>query len=109
MICPECLSTDWEKINCGDIIVDKCKKCHGIWFDGGEFNLILEKGSFYADNIDKEKDLKDTPEIAKKCPRCKVAMKRVTKNEIRIDVCRDCSGIWADEGEFFKLSNIFSD
>ncbi len=50
--CPICLKK-MEKISVGDsekqIIIDKCAKNHGLWFDKGELPLILEKAS-----LDKE-------------------------------------------------------
>lgn len=109
MKCPECGSEEWEKYNCGKVIVDKCKKCEGIWFDGGEFTFLIEQGDFYATSLDEKKEIDKTPEIAKKCPKCNVAMKRVTKHGVRIDICRDCKGIWTDKGEFLFLSRRLID
>jgi Zn-finger nucleic acid-binding protein len=51
--CPICL-TKMDKVSAGDenepIVIDRCAKSHGLWFDRGELSQILSKGSF-----DKEK------------------------------------------------------
>jgi uncharacterized protein len=51
--CPICLSK-MDKVSVGNvnepIIIDRCAKSHGLWFDRGELSQILGKGSF-----DKEK------------------------------------------------------
>lgn len=51
--CPICLAK-MDKVSAGDenepIVIDRCVKSHGLWFDRGELSQILSKGSF-----DKEK------------------------------------------------------
>ena len=51
--CPICLAK-MNKVFAGGknepIIIDRCAKSHGLWFDRGELSRILSKGSF-----DKEK------------------------------------------------------
>ncbi len=50
--CPICLKK-MEKILCGTdkkILIDKCRKNDGIWFDAGELNKVIEMGSFDKDN-----------------------------------------------------------
>ena len=50
--CPICHKR-MNKFHVGDddqIIIDICRLGHGIWFDGGELQQILEKGSSDMDN-----------------------------------------------------------
>ncbi len=45
--CPICLKK-MEKVICGDskrITLDKCKQQHGIWFNKGELQDVVEMGS----------------------------------------------------------------
>ncbi len=37
------------------------------------------------------------------CPNCQVGMKEVTRNNVQIDICPDCRGVWLDRGELEKL------
>lgn len=47
--CPICLKK-MQKIHAGSekepVIIDRCPKSHGLWFDRGELPRVLEKGSF---------------------------------------------------------------
>jgi len=41
-----------------------------------------------------------------KCPRCKIKMEKLKKQNVVIDVCRKCGGMWLDKGETEKLAKI---
>ena len=44
------------------------------------------------------------------CPRCKVSLEVKRKDDIEIDCCPQCSGLWLDRGEFDILtaeSNVY--
>ena len=45
-------------------------------------------------------------EIDLKCPRCSVAMKKIKKSNVLIDICPDCNGMWLDDNEIYKLIQI---
>ncbi|MBL7197086.1 MAG: zf-TFIIB domain-containing protein [Candidatus Omnitrophica bacterium] len=50
--CPICLKI-MEKVTCGlekKTLVDKCRQNDGIWFDKGELEEVLRRGSFDKDN-----------------------------------------------------------
>lgn len=50
--CPICLKR-MEKILCGTdkrVLVDKCRRNDGIWFDEGELEEIIKMGNFDKDN-----------------------------------------------------------
>lgn len=38
-----------------------------------------------------------------KCPNCNVALVMANRNEIEIDYCPECRGIWLDRGELDKI------
>ena len=40
------------------------------------------------------------------CPRCSSKLDKIEKNDIVIDVCPFCQGMWLDDGEIEKLSEI---
>ncbi|MGH6943849.1 MAG: zf-TFIIB domain-containing protein [Geminicoccaceae bacterium] len=37
------------------------------------------------------------------CPNCNEGMQEVRRNEVHIDVCAKCRGVWLDRGELEKL------
>lgn len=41
-----------------------------------------------------------------KCPRCNIKMDKIKKENIILDVCSKCHGMWADAGELDKLAEI---
>jgi hypothetical protein len=49
---------------------------------------------------------KKTGEELLLCPRCKIHMKKLKKNDVVIDVCNKCGGMWVDAGEIEKLAKI---
>lgn len=38
------------------------------------------------------------------CPRCKTVMEKIKKEDVVIDVCRKCQGMWLDAGEMERLA-----
>jgi Zn-finger nucleic acid-binding protein len=40
--CPRC-GSKMDKVKLEGVILDRCPKNHGIWFDGSEFNQIYSK------------------------------------------------------------------
>lgn len=50
--CPICLKR-MEKVLCGtekNVLIDKCKKNDGLWFDSGELEEVIKMGSLDKDN-----------------------------------------------------------
>jgi len=41
-----------------------------------------------------------------KCPRCHIWLRQITKNNITIDVCNNCEGMWLDKGEIEELIKL---
>jgi ribosomal protein L37AE/L43A len=37
------------------------------------------------------------------CPRCKVKMAKKSRQDVTIDKCLKCGGIWLDKGEIFHI------
>ena len=106
----ECVKCDGklETITLGEIEVDKCTSCSGIWFDLGELEKVLESDSIEAlkNEVDNNQG---HDEQHGKCPRCGGAgnMIQITslKNpHVHIDICSVCYGQWLDGGELEKIS-----
>jgi len=50
--CPVC-HKHMEKILCGeskDVLIDRCRKNHGLWFDKGELHNVIEMGTLDENN-----------------------------------------------------------
>ena len=79
MDCPKCNSAMQElkiKTLHGQVVIDKCEACSGLWFDDGEAEQL--KGDWMAEFADS-----GDPEVGKsyntvrdiQCPRCGKTMK----------------------------------
>lgn len=104
--CPVC-RIPMKPLRAGDVDLDLCPRCDGVWFDSGELNLILDR---LADSPaiplspmqDDLKDMISAPEPAGDrmtgCPRCGMPMDRrnfAYDSSLSVDKCSLCGGVWA--------------
>jgi Zn-finger nucleic acid-binding protein len=93
-----------------EIELDYCTKCHGVWFDAGELELLLASSgaggheAFLEAVLDKE--AVGIKEKKRRCPICHQKMKKSyadPRNRTLVDICPDGHGIWFDGGEVERL------
>ena len=109
MRCPKCRS-DMQQIDYQGTEIDRCTICSGIWFDGGEVEVLRNKQAAVA--IDKGsaatgKQYNLIDEYA--CPRCGGEMIRKVdpqQRHIHYETCSTCEGSFFDAGEFRDLSQL---
>ncbi len=128
MKCPACGSEMRHRV-IGDIEIDVCGRCNGVWLDATELDGVL--------GVDEERSVEamldesarrpeccrycgkgcgdssvcsdcDQP-IELKCPRGGEAMYIVEAVGIELDRCPDCRGLWVDGFERSKLSQMRDD
>ncbi len=102
----------------GDVHVDECEACGGIWLDHGELERIQETiEKDYSEDLRRAPDfVSSSYELAnsrneedRACPKCAVEMVKreyAYSSNVRIDVCPPCLGTWLDGGEL-KMIEIF--
>ncbi len=83
-----------------NIIIDVCPKCHGVWLDKYELQKLL-KDKKLADYLTKHIGTKSRSPMV--CPRCGNTMDTEKVEDIEVDVCLLCGGVWLDEGELEDL------
>ncbi len=112
--CVGCLVQDelpMQKIRCGpDLEVDRCRRCGGIWLDCGEFEKLIELGSFYVDNLEAPAEAEPEINPERLCPKCRVRLKVMRYDkmpEVEVDVCPKCGGLWCDAGELKAVSEKY--
>ncbi|RME30225.1 MAG: rhomboid family intramembrane serine protease, partial [Deltaproteobacteria bacterium] len=97
----------------GEIELDGCPRCGGIWFDGGELDQVVE-AAFRAPEQVAQLDRKAGAQVQEhgfsrtlSCPRCGVQMSpgRYAGGiaSVELDRCSNCGGAWADGGEVSAL------
>jgi hypothetical protein len=119
MKCPDD-STSLQRQNYeGDVQVDGCPECGGIWLDHGELEAIEDR----REN-DYRAELKTIPNYFDKsyamalarsegtymCPRCERAMEKreyAFCSQVMIDVCPQCRGVWLHDDELSELEVFF--
>lgn len=122
MNCPNCKNKKLsEKLKVGDVAIDRCPSCEGLWFEKNELRLAKDKKLKNAKWLDieiKDKSLdwfkidlwKDKIKFKalksiKPCPECKTPLYEVGygDSKIKVDTCGICKGTWLDRGEFKKI------
>jgi Zn-finger nucleic acid-binding protein len=115
MHCPVCRQ-EMKPLKIGDVQVDECRRCKGIWFDKGELKEV-------KDEVDPDLRFLDIKMLSRKavfninkepleCPRCrKVSMRRIHFQEPDIDItlCPACEGVWLNAGDFKKILDALRD
>lgn len=80
--------------------IDICPKCKGIWLDPGELKKMV-KDRKISDYLTKDIGTKSESKLV--CPRCGGLMDIEKADDIEVDVCLSCRGVWLDEGELEDL------
>jgi len=105
--CPRCYRILVEVLFEG-LRVDACPGCGGIWFDEGELAQLAKAGAGALRRLDDQHA--DTgfytrrPEA--RCPTCRKPLTPFSlpyAPEVTLDGCRECRGVWVDEGELSAL------
>jgi len=103
MTCPKC-DAEMSQVSYESIEVNRCIRCHGLWFDMLEHeHLKAIAGSEEIDIGDSEtgRSFDDLDRIA--CPGCDTKMLRMVdarQPHIRYESCPTCYGVLFDAGEF---------
>lgn len=112
--CPAC-SKPLDGVIAGDITIDLCMNgCGGIWFDWNELKKFDEPHEFAPELALASPKAVDRNAIAdlRACPRCagEVLCRRYydIKNEVEVDQCLKCSGIFLDAGELLTIRSQYS-
>lgn len=107
LCCLKCTAV-LDKTKLGDIEVDFCKECGGLWLDRGELERIV-RTTRNAPDVVKVLHRKLIPlptaapqpsDLTESCPVCaRATMREIALGALRVDYCTDCEGIFLDKGE----------
>ena len=109
MRCPTCRKS-MKPLKIGDVQIDECRQCKGIWFDKGE--LAEAKDEVAPDlrwldfGIWKKEARFHINDDPLKCPRCqKFNMRAINYQGPDIDFtfCPFCEGVWLNAGDFKQI------
>ena len=102
----------------GNVVVDRCTTCAGIWLDAGELKDVQETIEHdYSHQLGRIDTVADSYALARQktqanvdCPKCGSALHASEYgycSQILIDRCADCGGVWLDAGELQELEKFF--
>ena len=90
----------------GEIEIDRCTNCHGLWFDDDEAHRMKEiEGSELVDHGDPKEGWKYDSREDIDCPHCGKRMHKsydAKQKHIWYEVCEE-HGMFMDAGEFTDL------
>lgn len=111
-----------KEVALGQVTVDRCTSCQGIWFDAFERDQLmalpgaaeaLETDCIWERNPPSVGALAENPGGYKgsNCPRCQVKMdpvwirrkKNTERGTLVFEQCEQCQGSFLDAGEFADL------
>ncbi|UDQ97431.1 zf-TFIIB domain-containing protein [Lentisphaerota bacterium WC36G] len=105
MKCAKCDGKMCKK-NVDGVDIDICGKCSGVWFDFDRLEQVLVRDYLGTLHLRPQKSALDD-EKSQCCPRCgddgKIINVKHQKQDITLEKCNVCSGIWLDKGEFDLL------
>ncbi len=110
MDCPVCRGTPLRQTRLGDfgnVTLDICPTCHGVWFEVGELDRL--DGSPWA-NVEEHhfhETEGDHPEAD--CPKCAVLLTPLSPADmpdVIVDRCSQCHGFWLDHGELDRMKEV---
>lgn len=112
MNCPRC-HRELKPVVLGNVQVDTCDSCEGIWFDGDELVKVVDgMGEDLKNSLVSKSWEGENTEIIEKlgendlsCPRCGQKLRKIKycySSEVIVDSCEKC-GIWLDDTEIRKV------
>ena len=87
----------------GDLEIDTCPSCHGLWFDAEELRRSLPDAELAQQILHQDQQspagAPEVPAGERDCPRCRVRLRETPVGQVPVDYCPRCRGIWLDHGE----------
>jgi Zn-finger nucleic acid-binding protein len=114
MNCPQCRQPMQSRL-IGDIIVEECCQCRGLWFDPGEIEEIKDELSPELRWLDFKTWRRDAHFQVDfdplQCPRCHdITLMMLTEEESRASLrfCTQCRGSWLQAADFVRIINTLA-
>ncbi|MEO0080540.1 MAG: zf-TFIIB domain-containing protein [candidate division WOR-3 bacterium] len=110
LMCPKYCGVSLQKVRVGRVVVDRCPRCQGVWFDlrGEELLEVLRIGPDGAPPAIQDSWVAGGGEIREdaprhyNCPYCGLELRSYSYlggDTFKIDGCPIGHGVWLDDGE----------
>jgi Zn-finger nucleic acid-binding protein len=128
--CPVCLGVRLEKTRVGargELVLDACRRCGGIWFELGEVQRLKRhrpdalwghvglrdevfRMQCHGCHAPMDRNAVSCPACDWKntidCPVCQRPMEPQAHEGLRLDACRTCKGVWFDHVELAAIWSL---
>ncbi len=102
--CPQC-AQPLRLHQQGEVEVEICPDCEGIWLDAGEFNTLVT--SRFAHVPDEDSYGQDAISLTPlECPHGHGTMRVLGVFEVELDRCPVCRGIWMEREDRAQIRNV---
>lgn len=95
LACPRDASPLQKRLAEG-VTIDRCDTCHGTWFDQGELRRVGHERALEREATRGRAVPLRSPFA---CPRCGAVCHVAHVEEVAVDACSSCHGVWLDAGE----------
>ena len=101
LLCPAC-QEKMRPVEIGTITIDECRFCDGLWLDRDEPEQ-LAKMDILGQHLLQPMTFDDSRKVKKDgervCPRCEDQLREYRHNDVTVDICPKCRGMFLDRGE----------
>jgi len=110
MNCPVCGQEMIEQ-DCGEVKIDVCKGCNGLWFDWSELSILEEENEKVSELLETVLNSPRTSDANRgpiKCPKCGINMhmhRYRSSKKVCVDECYRCGGFFLDSGELKAIQD----
>jgi Zn-finger nucleic acid-binding protein len=125
--CPVCLGSHLEKTRVGlaeELELDCCRRCGGVWFELGEIQRLRRhppqafwnrvspvppeaRALCHSCHTPIDRNAHECASCGCRntidCPACQQTLEPQTYQNIRLDVCKSCRGVWFDRAELAAI------
>ena len=105
MICPRC-KTELREVWLDDVVLDRCERGGGIWFDFAELERVLSRETHALRKLLPKKECQgDMRAEVLPCPRCgdTLIRMRAAVEGMTFYTCLTCYGRWLDGSELKRI------
>lgn len=107
MRCPACENRDLvEQMTDQGVLVDACEGCRGVWLERGEVFECSNQPAKLQRALDRA--TLSGERKSRECPRCREELVGISflEDDLWVDLCGTCRGIWFDEGELERAVGV---
>lgn len=106
MNCPKCEGV--LHINEGEGHIGfVCKSCEGIWLSKKYIISLKHNYDFQPEEF-LSKLAESSSETTDLCPSCNATLHKSTVNNIELEWCQSCEGVWFDKSELATLTALYN-